>query len=172
MGSGGFNRQSYVARQVSSQKKSSGALGGLLFVLFIVVLGVLGFAGYNFIVVLGVLGFAGYKYVEANGLPDLGLEPGAAEAEGEAVPSDMETVVAKLEQIERRLARLEGSRQKWNQRARQGCNVTPEFQIPGRNGIPAVTVLFPASPRHGCRRARGGLPRTPVRQARRPGDGK
>jgi hypothetical protein len=97
MGSGGFNRQSYVARQVSSQKKSSGALGGLLFVLFIVV--------------LGVLGFAGYKYVEANGLPDLGLEPGAPEAEGETAASDIGTVVAKLDEIERRLARLEGSRQ-------------------------------------------------------------
>lgn len=97
MGSGGFNRQAYVARQSSSQKKSSGALGGLLFILFIAV--------------LGVLGFAGYKYVEANGLPELGLEPGAPETEGETTASDMDTVVAKLEEIERRLARLEGSRQ-------------------------------------------------------------
>lgn len=97
MGSGGFNRQAYVSRQAPSRKKSSGALGGVLFVLFIAV--------------LGVLGFAGYKYVEANGLPDLGLEPGAAKAEGEPAPTDMKTVVAKLEQIERRLARLEGRRQ-------------------------------------------------------------
>ena len=97
MGSGGFNRQAYVARQSSPQKRSSGALGGLLFVLFIVV--------------LGVLGFAGYKYVEANGLPDLGLQPGAPQAEGETTASDLGTVVAKLEEIEKRLARLEGSPQ-------------------------------------------------------------
>jgi hypothetical protein len=117
MGSGGFNRKAYVRQQGGPQRKSSGALGGLLFILLIAI--------------LGVLGFAGYKYVEANGLPDLGLEPSEPK-------DDMATVVAKLEEIEQRLARLENGR-------RAGSEASPSSESGTVSNGPAKSVESPKS---------------------------
>lgn len=83
MGSSGFNRQAFVARQPNYQRPSN-PIGGLLLFLFVVVL----------------VGAGGYYYLQSNGSFPLDLSAAASD-------SEVSKIAAKLDEIEKRLDRLE-----------------------------------------------------------------